>query len=285
VIQVTKLVRVVLGVQDLDRSTAFYTDDWGLGITEEAPDTIYLRTTAGEHHSVGLVHDRDGGMREVGFEVGAADDLDRAAEDLARAGVTVEKAPGPADRPGARRNMRFRDPDDRLVELSWGPEEVRDAYGTRNVKPLDLNHVVLRTTDIDRAHRFYIDHFGFRESDWNQHRMVFLRCNEIHHQLAFVRRDQAGLDHVAFELRDFLEISKGVYHLGQRGVPRIWGPGRHGAGNNLFSYFWDPDRHIVEYTSDIIRIENESAWTPRVWPAKDETPDLWRQPAPPAMRD
>ena len=283
-VQVTKLARAVLGVRDLNRSAAFYTDDWGLGVTEEAPKGIFLRTAGGEHHSIGLVQDEANGLIEVGYEVGTADDLERAAEELTRDGVVIEKAPGPSDRPGVRRNMRLRDPDGRLVELSFGPEAVSDDYGIRNVKPQNLNHVVLRTTDIDRAHRFYIDHFGFRESDWNQHRMVFLRCNEIHHQLAFVRRDEPGLDHVAFEVTDFLEIARGVFHLGERGVPRLWGPGRHGAGNNLFSYFWDPDRHIVEYTADILRIRDERSWTPRVWAPREETVDMWKQNAPPAMR-
>jgi len=121
-VQVTKLARAVLGVRDLNRSAAFYTDDWGLGVTEEAPKGIFLRTAGGEHHSIGLVQDEANGLIEVGYEVGTADDLERAAEELTRDGVVIEKAPGPSDRPGVRRNMRLRDPDGRLVEIM----ELRD---------------------------------------------------------------------------------------------------------------------------------------------------------------
>ena len=159
-----------------------------------------------------------------------------------------------------------------------------EDYGDRNVKPLNLSHVVIRTTDVDRAYAFYKDVFGFKESDWNGHHMVFLRCNEVHHQLAFVARTKAGLDHVAFEVNDFMDIAKGVFYLGDKGVPRLWGPGRHGAGNNLFSYFWDPEQNIIEYTTDLIRIYDDSTWTPRVWPGRD-TIDLWKQGPPPVMRE
>lgn len=218
------------------------------------------------------------------MEVASPEDLESAAEELAKAGVPIEKAPGSADRPGVKRNLRLRDPDGNAIELYWGDEPVHEDYGTRNVKPLNLSHVVLRTTDVDRAHAFYKEHFGFKESDWNGHHMVFLRCNEIHHQLAFVARTKAGLDHVAFEVNDFFEIAKGVYYLGEKGIARLWGPGRHGAGNNLFSYFWDPEHNIIEYTTDIIRIYDDSKWTPRVWPGRD-TIDLWKQGPPPVMRE
>ena len=204
---------------------------------------------------------------------------------------TTSSAPRPSWRTRASvsrrcrgRRTALRDPDGNAVELYWGDDKVSEDYGDRNVKPLNLSHVVIRTTDVDRAYAFYKDVFGFKESDWNGHHMVFLRCNEVHHQLAFVARTKAGLDHVAFEVNDFMDIAKGVFYLGDKGVPRLWGPGRHGAGNNLFSYFWDPEQNIIEYTTDLIRIYDDSTWTPRVWPGRD-TIDLWKQGPPPVMRE
>ncbi|OLD52926.1 MAG: hypothetical protein AUI58_01055 [Chloroflexi bacterium 13_1_40CM_2_70_6] len=283
-IKVRKVGRIALGAKDLDKQTAFYVDHWGLGITEETDGKVYLRTAAPEHNAVTLGRAEETGLQELGLEVGSADDLERAATELANAGVRIEKVPGPADRPGAKRNLRLRDPDGNAVELYWGDDKVSEDYGDRNVKPLNLSHVVIRTTDVDRAYAFYKDVFGFKESDWNGHHMVFLRCNEVHHQLAFVARTKAGLDHVAFEVNDFMDIAKGVFYLGDKGVPRLWGPGRHGAGNNLFSYFWDPEQNIIEYTTDLIRIYDDSTWTPRVWPGRD-TIDLWKQGPPPVMRE
>ena len=282
-IKVTKVGHVGLSVKNLSRSAGFYVDDWGLGVTEEAGGALYLRTAAPEHHALELTAGAEGGFRELGLQVAGEDDLDRAMDELAAAGAPIEKAPGAADRPGVKKNMRLRDPDGHLLELYWGEDGVSDDYGPRNVKPVELSHVVLKTTDVDRAHAFYRDHFGFKESDWNGHHMVFLRCNEVHHQLAFAVSKGPGLHHIAFEVRDFLEISKGVYYLGEKGIVRLWGPGRHGAGNNLFSYFWDPEQNVIEYTSDIIRIKDDNAWKVNIWPPRD-TVDLWRQGPPSVMR-
>ena len=59
------------------------------------------------------------------------------------------------------------------------------------------------------------------------------------------------------------------------GRPPIWGPGRHGAGDNTFSYFLDPNGNIVEYTTELERIEDDAAWEPRVWVATPEEADQW----------
>jgi len=161
-IKVRKVGRIALGAKDLDKQTAFYVDHWGLGITEEADGKVYLRTAAPEHNAVTLGRAEETGLQELGLEVGSADDLERAATELANAGVRIEKVPGPADRPGAKRNLRLRDPDGNAVELYWGDDKVSEDYGDRNVKPLNLSHVVIRTTDVDRAYAFYKDVFGFK---------------------------------------------------------------------------------------------------------------------------
>ena len=45
------------------------------------------------------------------------------------------------------------------------------------------------------------------------------------------------------------------------GVEKIWGPGRHKAGNNTFSYFLDPAGNTVEYTTAMETID-EDVWHP-----------------------
>jgi len=91
-IKVRKVGRIALGAKDLDKQTAFYVDHWGLGITEEADGKVYLRTAAPEHNAVTLGRAEETGLQELGLEVGSADDLERAATELANAGVRIEKA-------------------------------------------------------------------------------------------------------------------------------------------------------------------------------------------------
>jgi catechol-2,3-dioxygenase len=281
-IKVIKVGHVGLKARDFSRQSEFFTDSWGLGLTEEAPGVLYLRGAEPSHHILAL-HDaerEENAVEHVGLQVRDRDDLERAADALARGGVEIMTPPGPSPEPGQARAMRFRDPAGQVVELYTEPEGVYDDYGNREVKPTKLSHVVLHVPDIDAAVAFYTEVLGFRLIDWNGHWMAFLNCGSDHHSLAFVAGKQAKLDHVAFEVRDWLDLAKGIYYLGERGVPRVWGPGRHGPGNNVFSYFHDSEANMVEYTCEIQQVDE--SYVPRVWQPTQKEQDFWRVYPPPA---
>jgi hypothetical protein len=43
------------------------------------------------------------------------------------------------------------------------------------------------------------------------------------------------------------------------GVERVWGPGKHLAGQNMFNYFLDPSGNTMEYTTEL-ELVDESTW-------------------------
>ena len=45
------------------------------------------------------------------------------------------------------------------------------------------------------------------------------------------------------------------------GVERVWGPGKHLAGQNMFNYFLDPSGNTMEYTTEL-ELVDESSWEP-----------------------
>ena len=136
--------------------------------------------------------------------------------------------------------------------------------------------------DVDQAVELYTSVLGFRQIDWNGHWMAFLNCNRDHHSLALVQSDGARLHHVAFEVHDWMDIARGIYHLGENHVPRVWGPGRHGPGNNVFSYFTDLDKNVIEYTCEVDQVDD--SYVPRVWEPKEGELDYWcAYPPPPYM--
>src|SRR5205823_8992041 len=55
------------------------------------------------------------------------------------------------------------------------------------------------------------------------------------------------------------------------GVRRMWGPGRHLAGNNLFSYYFDPEGNVVEYTTEVEQITSDDY----VPPLRPRIADQW----------
>jgi catechol 2,3-dioxygenase-like lactoylglutathione lyase family enzyme len=117
-------------------------------------------------------------------------------------------------------------------------------------RPIRLSHVVLNMKDVDAAERFAAGTLGFRVSDRTRH-MTFLRCSRVHHCIAYARAGYTSLNHIAFEMADVDGVMRGIGRLRDAGYPCVWGPGRHGPGNNVFSYFVGPHGGLVEYTTEV----------------------------------
>ena len=62
-------------------------------------------------------------------------------------------------------------------------------------------------------------------------------------------------------MRGLDEYMRGTGRVMRAGIKKIWGPGRHNAGNNTFSYFLDPSGNTMEYTTELEKIETDP-WHP-----------------------
>jgi len=136
-------------------------------------------------------------------------------------------------------------------------------------RPIRLSHVVLNSADVDAAERFATAQLGFRVSDRTRH-MTFLRCNNVHHCVAYARAGYSSLNHVAFEMADVDGVMRGIGRLRDAGYPCVWGPGRHGPGNNVFGYFVGPHGALIEYTSEVSEAGDDY---------KVGSPEDWKWPA------
>jgi catechol 2,3-dioxygenase-like lactoylglutathione lyase family enzyme len=273
-VKVIKLAHVGLNAQDLSTQAAFYNDKWGLQRIDEFGREMFFRAEGLAHHVLTLHETATaGGMHHVALEVATPEDIDQAYEELQAAGIEVVTPPAQELEPGIRKAIRFKDPDGFLVELVAGVDAVHDPYGQRDVKPQDLNHVVLGVADQDRSEAFYRDLLGFKMTDRVIGGLSFWRCNANHHALAFgqARDGQPNFNHAAFEMRNWEEWIRAVFFAGERGIKRVWGPGRHLYGNNLFSYYKDPEGNTVEYTAEVEQITDPN----RVARVQEPMADVW----------
>lgn len=255
-VKVIKLAHVGLNALDLSKQAEFYNDKWGLERIDEFGGEMFFRAEGPAHHVLTLHENSAAGLHHVALEVATPEDIDWAYEELHAAGVDVVTPPAQDLEPGVKKAIRFKDPDGFLVELIAGVDAVRDPYGVRDVKPQDLNHVVLNVTSADRSESFYRDLLGFKLTDRFIGGLSFWACNANHHSLAFgeARDGQVAFNHAAFEMKDWEQWARAIYFAGERGIKRVWGPGRHLFGNNLFSYYKDPEGNIVEYTAEVEQI-------------------------------
>ena len=220
-----KLQSVELRVPDAEASARFFADVWGLSRTESA-SAIRLRGTAALPYLVSL-------------EQGPPAIL----------GITFC---GPKSEIGAEREVVG--PEGKRYRFVF---EARTTEQPRHAdRPIELSHVVLNSADVDAAERFAIEKLGFKVSDRTKH-MTFVRCNRKHHCIAYARAGFASLNHIAFDMPSLESVMRGIGRLRDAGYPAVWGPGRHGPGNNVFGYFIGPHGGVIEYTAEVQEV-NES---------------------------
>jgi catechol 2,3-dioxygenase-like lactoylglutathione lyase family enzyme len=257
--RVTDIRYVGYGVEDFDAERAFYSEDWGLVEVAAADGLAWFKTHGSDEHHVVRLHRADANHVEViALAADGRDDIDALHGKVADAGCRIIHALGELDAPGGGYGFRFFSPDGLPFEISAGVERL----GKRGLDrweglPVGISHIVLHSPDHHAAVRFFTEVLGFRVSDWLGDFMVFLRCNSAHHRLAILPGPPC-LNHVAYDMLSVDDMMCGASRLGQRGTELRWGPGRHKAGNNAFSYFTTPNGFAVEYTADLEEVDFET---------------------------
>jgi catechol 2,3-dioxygenase-like lactoylglutathione lyase family enzyme len=274
-IRVRRISHIAIGVFDIERQADFYVRMCGLRAVDRTSQHVYLRAAGSHHHVFELIGGHKG-LHHVSFQLEDDEDIGRCANILAKQGVRITLSPVSEVEPGVGKLLRFLDPEGNPIELVSGVEDIRDSYETGAVKPLRLNHAVLYAGDLTKQQSFYESVLGMRETDNVPHLMTFLRCNPNHHDFGFIALPRRGLQHAAFDLPGRSELSELLIHMGDGGVKRVDGPGRHGPGNMLFTYFEDADRNLLEWVTEVQQID-EATHQPRAW---DPAPalNLWRSP-------
>jgi catechol 2,3-dioxygenase-like lactoylglutathione lyase family enzyme len=279
---ITHLRHVDLAIPDYERQLAFYTDVWGLTPVAEDSGIAFLAAEGSpERYVIRLRKDAGKRLDLVSFGAASEADVDTLAERLIAANVPVAVQPGALTTEGGGYGLRFFDLDGRTVEVSAGvATRTHRKVEERESIPVRLSHVVLNGTDPDRTARWYADTLGFRLSDTLAGAemgtvMNFMRCSPRHHSLAFARGPHVSLHHVSFEMRGIDEFMRGSGRVLRSGTRMVWGPGRHLAGSNTFSYFLDPQGNTIEYTTELQELD-EDAWHPHIYDMHDETvQDQW----------
>jgi catechol 2,3-dioxygenase-like lactoylglutathione lyase family enzyme len=279
---ITHLRHVDLAVPDYDKQLEFYTSMWGLK-AETTDDGLAFLATEGspEQYAVRLRRAEEKRLDLISFGAANRDDVDALAQRLGSSGVRLVTEPDKLQTPGGGYGFRFFDNDGRTVEVS-SDVAVRTHRKIEQGEsiPVKLSHVVINSPNPEETVAFYNKHLSFALSDtlFSPHMgevMWFLRTNTYHHSLAIARCPHVSLHHASFEMRGIDEYMRGTGRLLRGGVEKVWGPGRHMAGNNTFSYFLDPHGNTVEYTTELEELD-EDTWHPHLYDFSDpEVTDQW----------
>ena len=273
--RVTDVRYVAYGVTNLDEERRFYTEAWGLQEVASDDGMIYLRAPGTAEQFV--VRLRASEVKRIDLMAWAAatrEDVDALFAKVKDAGRQIVAEPHSLTSPGGGYGFRFFDPNGHTVEVSSDVQTGPSRALTRGeALPVKISHIVLHAPNHMETVKFYTDVLGFRISDWLGDFMCFLRCNSFHHRLAILPGPPC-LNHVAYDVLTVDDMMRGIARLKKMDTDIRWGPGRHTAGNNTFSYFTTPAEFTVEYTSELEQVDDET------WQAKVHTPhadvmDLW----------
>ncbi len=275
--QVTGLRGVTLGVRDLDESLDFYTSSWGLTEVARMGPSAWLRATGTEHHALALCQSTQPGLLAVRLAAPDKASVDGLYAKALAFGADVIDAPDMLDTlAGGGYGFSFRTPDGIIQQVSSGVIE----HGTRiddRKRPQKFSHVVLRAENYPQLRAFWTDLLGFRLSDETDG-IHFLRCSADHHSVALAKAEGPGLHHMAFELPDLDALMYASGSMRARNHTLEWGVGRHsGPGNNVFSFFVEPNGFAVEYTTDMEQVDDAT------YPKRSK--EWWRENRPNGARD
>lgn len=254
--RVTEIRFVGYGVRDFDAERKFYAEDWGLVEVGSDERTVWFKTHGHDEHHVVRLHKSESNCVEViALAADSRADVDELYGKVANAGCKIIHAPQVLDAPGGGYGFRFFSPDGLPFEISAGVEKLdKRAMERWEGMPVKISHIVMHSPDHQAMVRFFTDVLGFKVSDWLGDFMCFLRCNEAHHRIALLPGPPC-LNHVAYDVLTLDDMMRGASRLRKRGTDILWGPGRHTAGNNTFSYFATPSGFAVEYTSELEEVD------------------------------
>lgn len=263
------------GVSDLEAEKRFYIESWKLEEVPSDDGMVYLvapGTTAS--YSIRLRQTDEPRIDVISWSAKDRAEVDALVSQVEAAGGKIITAPADLSSLGGGYGFRFFDTSGFTIEVSTGFEtRSPEALTPGEPRPEKISHVVLHSPDHKGYVEFYEKALGFKVSDWLGDFMCFMRCNKWHHRLAILPGPPA-FNHVAYDVPDIDAIMRGVKRLRETNGDIAWGPGRHTAGNNVFSYYVTPAGYAVEYTCDLEEVDDES-WEAKVHPPSKEIMDQW----------
>jgi len=273
--RVTEIRYVGYGVTDLEAEQHYYGEVFGLDPVPSDDGMAWFKAPGhAEHHVVRLRQADENRIDVIALAAGSRADVDALCAKVKATGAKIIHEPRDLATPGGGYGFRFFSPDGIQFEISSdvaaGP--ARELTRWEGL-PVKISHIVLHSPDHQALVTFFTDVLGFKISDWLGDFMCFLRCNSAHHRIAILPGPPC-LNHVAYDMLSIDDMMRGAHRLKLKNVDMGWGPGRHTAGNNTFSYFVTPCGFVTEYTSELEEVDFETR-EPTVYTPAPMIMDQW----------
>lgn len=284
---IAHLGHVEIRVTDLQASKRFFTELYGLFVSAETENQVYLRAWQDyEHHTLILTQADVPGVEHISWRVERPEALREMEKRLKSLGVPLKWVEGGTEI-GQGDAIRFLTPAGIPMELYWemekykAPAEMASVYAShpqkytgRGAAPRRFDHLATLVEGVEAEqewitevlgikHRYYIEGSdGRRVGSW-------MSKTNLSHEIALIRnRRQNGtyLHHISYYVDNPAELMRAATIMSENGIKIEWGPGKHGTSGAIFLYMFEPSGNRVElWTGGLLCFAPD--WEPQRWDA------------------
>ncbi len=257
----------------------------GLRITEQTAEAVYLSSNT-RHHEVTYVKG-EGRAVVIGLEAVNLEAIDEAYRRAKSDGLEI-LSDTPFG-PHYARALTIVAPGGAVFEVhSPIARNQSERYNGVGARPRWVEHVNAFAPDTLAFGAFCEKTLGMKLSDrTSDDGFRWYRAADGYHHTIAMGPGQSALHHYAFDLHCFDDLMRIADNLAMKNRSLVWGPGRHGAGSNIFTYYRDPHGCIVENSIEMARIDNDATYEPRAWDISEglngRWTNLWGTPPNPAF--
>ncbi|KAL5083549.1 hypothetical protein Trisim1_001361 [Trichoderma cf. simile WF8] len=279
-VSITRIAHVYYRYRDLDKAHSFLLD-FGLIQVDRRQDRIYYRGYGTEPFVFCAEKADEDEFAGAAFAVDSFEDLELAAS------LCSESKIRDLDAPGGGKIVSLQDPTNKIPfhfihgQSHTSYDANKEDRGTRPfnypvTKNRDagtfqrfekgpaivhkLGHFGICTTNFEETFKFFTENFNFVPSDLvhdetGRDVATFLhldRGKEMvdHHSFFFYEGPKPHVHHSSFEVHDFDTQALGHDWLIEQGHEICWGVGRHVLGSQIFDYWYDSAKFIMEHYID-----------------------------------
>jgi catechol 2,3-dioxygenase len=224
-----------------------------VGAREVGRDDGKILLSSNRRHAEFIIHrGSENAFRACGLEAISADAVDEVERRSREHGLEIiTREPS---LPVIDKSVTFRTSEGLVFEVHTPmPRDRAMRYHGPGVHPKCLDHVNFTAADPEKWTEEMAASCGFLLSERTTgFEISWMRAGDgRHHTVAAVKSHSGGVHHISWEFdafQDMKVLSDGLIPEERR---LVWGPGRHGAGDNLFLYYHDSAGFLIECIAEM----------------------------------
>jgi catechol 2,3-dioxygenase len=286
---------IAVGAPDAEKAAKFAEDVMGFSTVHVDDDGAhYLAAHGPDPYSLVYVPGGPTVVR-ISYVISESADLGTIAAELNKRGVETTTSDGSHTWKG-NESLSFEAFNGTQIELTTGVNfaiPVSEALPVPDAPapaPLAFDHAILKVEDMAVAGQFATETLGWKESGKivapDGPFLAFYRGSQLFHCFGLAHSTNGQMHHYQFTLKNDRAVIEAHRAIVEGGVAEVlWGPLRHGCGQNIAFYFRDQIGNIVEYSSEEELILDDDVYETLHWPVQNHrATDEWGSEVPDAIK-